>query len=655
MSYHGYSSSRTPSSPSSAQAESSQRQAPPGFHYMPNGALMADSDMVGQTGNDSATIISAFDLDLSDIPAEGESRAFEIIGGSEVEFRLEVKDNTTGYYYNFATNLFQAKQAFLNESISGTSYSGSILFPSVTGSDDQYDVFLFASPNSRHASYIEARFSDGSLDINNSIGSNSLLMQKVIYQYTALTLTLQGYSVGSALAGTFGTDAITINRGKSSKSSFSFTTTAAATAAYRVLKSVAASDILSFVSPTIGSAPVVLPGENIYPTATAAFTGDDINGAVTSGAVVRMDNTDLSAVIKVGDKITTPVVTDTVDGAVSSGIKVVMDNNVALKMAVGDQVTGNAYLNANVVTVAALNPDEDNAKEFSLSEAVAISDGITLTFSSKINRSLTTVTVVETSSTATDFTMSQAINFRDNCPLTFFNQMNYRWPINNFANILKRGMSVEQGTNTTANTTISDYRDTTVIQQGTVSEEYIVKNYKEAVSTLGKFTRVVKGLVTVQTGNVVFSNQQALALAGDQINIGGFGENQIFNLYGWDVKFTNLKISLKKPTTTTTEATAAHAVIAVADREGVINNFSTVGGIGIDSSVKNPTITAGGGADGAGDWNMNAVQTLENGTTLTVENTSRVAIITGSIEIIKAGTSSQTIRFDINKLLSTSA
>ena len=332
-----------------------------------------------------------------------------------------------------------------------------------------------------------------------------------------------------------------------------------------------------------------------------------------------------------------------------------MDNNVALKMAVGDQVTGNAYLNANVVTVAALNPDEDNAKEFSLSEAVAISDGITLTFSSKINRSLTTVTVVETSSTATDFTMSQAIQFRDNCPLTFFNQMNYSWPINNFANILKRGMSVEQGTNTTANTTISDYRDTTVIQQGTVSEEYIVKNYKEAVSTLGKFTRVVKGLVTVQTGNVVFSNQQALALAGDQINIGGFGENQIFNLYGWDVKFTNLKISLKKPTTTTTEATAAHAVIAVADREGVINNFSTVGGIGIDSSVKNPTITAGGGADGAGDWNMNAVQTLENGTTLTVENTSRVAIITGSIEIIKAGTSSQTIRFDVNKLLSTSA
>ena len=109
------------------------------------------------------------------------------------------------------------------------------------------------------------------------------------------------------------------------------------------------------------------------------------------------------------------------------------------------------------------------------------------------------------------------------------------------------------------------------------------------------------------------------------------------------------------PTTTTTEATSAHATIAVADREGVINNVSRVGGIGIDPSVQNPLITSGGGADGAGDWVMDAVQTLENGITLTVENTSRVATITGNIEIIKAGTADQTLRFDLEKLLSTSA
>ena len=52
---------------------------------------------------------------------------------------------------------------------------------------------------------------------------------------------------------------------------------------------------------------------------------------------------------------------------------------------------------------------------------------------------------------------------------------------------------------------------------------------------------------------------------------------------------------------------------------------------------------------------MGATQTLENGITLTIENTGRIATITGNIEIIKAGTASQTLRFDINRLLSTSA
>ena len=75
-----------------------------------------------------------------------------------------------------------------------------------------------------------------------------------------------------------------------------------------------------------------------------------------------------------------PTTTDVVNGAVTSGVKVVMDNNVATKMEVGDRVTGNAALNAAHVTVAALNPDGDNAKEFSMSEAIAIADDAVLIF-----------------------------------------------------------------------------------------------------------------------------------------------------------------------------------------------------------------------------------------------------------------------------------
>ena len=597
--------------------------------------------------------ITAFDLNLSDLPATSERRRFNISGSKGAEFKLEIKDNTTGYYYNFVTNAFQVAVSSLEEQISNGSYSGDIVFPAVTGGDDQYDIFLYAKPGTKHAVYIEARFGDGSLDINNSTGSDSLMMQKVIYQYAALTLTLQGYSPNGTVSGTMATDTISINRGKRQvKTAFTFTATASATAAYRVLKQPVADDVLAFVSPVIGSAPIDLPGENIYPTARTAFTGDDVNGAVTSGAVVRMDNTDLSAAIAVGDKITAVVATDTVNGDFSGGATAItMDSAVATKMAVGDQVTGNAVLDAGIFTVASI----DSTNVFSLNASAAIDDGATLTFSSKVNRSTTTVTVVETSGTATDFTMSQDIQFRDNQPLTFTPRMNYSWPIDNYANVLKSGMIVVPSTNVTEGTVVGAYKDTTTLFEGTKDAKTIIKNAVPALSTLAKKPTVVKGLVTVQEGQVVFDKQQVLALAGDTMKIGGYGESEILRIYGWVVKFTDLVIALTAPTTTTTEATSAHATIAVADREGIINNVSTVSGIGINPALADPTLTTGGGLDGAGDWIMSAVQTLESGITLTVGNTGRIATITGNIEIVKAGTANQTLRFDVEKLLSTSA
>lgn len=555
--------------------------APPGYHYMPDGSLMLDSEMttlrtVTQNPNIlQGKIITFFDLDLSDLSATGERRLFAISGEPNAEFKLEIKDNTTGHYYNFVTNTFQAAASSLEDKMSTSSYNGSVTFPAVTGGDDQYDIFLHAKPGSRHVAYREVRFGDGSLDINNSTGSNSLLMQKVIYQYAALTLTLQGYSIGGTVAGTMATDTISINRGKPQvKTAFSLTATAGATAAYRILKQPVADDVLAFIEPVVGSAPIDLPGENIYPAVTGT---DTVNGVRDASAVA-----------------------------------VTMDSAVATKMAVGDRVTGNAALNAGVFTVVSL----DSTNVFSISSAVAIADGVTLSFS---------------------------------------NRMNFSWPINKYADILKEGMVVVPATNVTADTSVGVYEDKITLFEGTTKEEIIIKNKRPALDTLGKKPTVVKGLVTVQEGQVVFDKQQVLALAGDTLKVGGYGESEILRVYGWEVKFTDLAIALTAPTTTTTEATSAHATIAVADREGIINNVSTVSGIGINPALANPTLTTGGGLDGAGDWIMSAVQTLESGVTLTVGNTGRIATITGNIEIIKAGYADQTLRFDVNKLLSTSA
>jgi hypothetical protein len=527
--------------------------------------------------------ITAFDLDLSDLPATSERRGFTISGDKGAEFKLEIKDNTTGYYYNFVTNVFQTEASSLEEQISSRSYNGSITFPAITGGDDQYDIFLYAKPGTNHVAYREVRFGDGSIDINNSTGSNSLMMQKVIYQYAALTLTLQGYSIGGTITGTMATDTISINRGKrSTKTAFSMTCTAATTAAYRILKQPVADDVLAFIQPVVGSAPIDLPGENIYPTITTAADATSEGGTTVNGA-------------STGTTVTTHVASATI-------------------ATVGDRVLGNAALAAAIVTV-------------------------------------------ETVSGGNTFTISEAISIADDLPLSFSNRMNYSWPINKYADVLKEGMVLVPGTPVIADTFVSAYEDTVTLFEGTKKEKKIIKNKRPALSTLAKKPTVVKGLVTVQEGQVVFDKQQVLALAGQTLKAGGYGEREILRVYGWEVKFTDLAIALTPPTTTTTEASAggSSADIAVTSKEGVINNVSRVGGIGINSALQNPLITSGGGATGGGDWTMDAVQTLENGITLTVENTSRVATITGNIEIVKAGTASQTLRFDINKLLSTSA
>ena len=98
---------------------------------------------------------------------------------------------------------------------------------------------------------------------------------------------------------------------------------------------------------------------------------------------------------------------------------------------------------------------------------------------------------------------------------------------------------------------------------------------------------------------------------------------------------------------------SASATIGVADREGIIQNTSTISGIGIDSTAANPTITSAQ-ADGAGNWTASAAQTLENGITLTIDNTSRFAVITGDVEVKQFGNSSESIFFNIESILDAS-
>ena len=629
---------------------------------MPDGTLMSDAEHIMMFGSIAdSNIIRSLDLDLSSIPAAGEQRSFSVIGDNESEFILEIKDKDTGKYYNFATNLFQTASARLEKTIVGTSYTGYIIFPAVTGSSDQYDIFLYAKPGTRHANYVEARFADNSLDINSSIGSNSLMMQKVIYQYSALTLTMQGYSPNSTVTGTFSSETFTVDKFKSkNRTAFSLTATANAATSYKILKQPSPQDVLSYLSVTVGSDPELLPGEDEYPTATPAFTGDDVNGAVTSGTVVRMDNTDLSAVITVGDKITAATSTSTIDGAIADGDKIVLDDNVADVMAIGDRVTGCAACESNVIVVKRLDPDDDNAKEFEIElegggdASTAFVDGATLTFSSKVNRSLTTVTVVGTSGTATDFTMSQAIQFRDNQPLTFTPRKNKRWPVDNINGLFTGNNVIKESTdiNIESDTFLTSYKETVTIDADTENERVEVKSSIPAIDTKDQLPTITDGIVTTQLGSVVFNKQQPLALGGDTIKIAGYGLNKIFNSYGYEILLTDLAISLDPITTTTTSTVSNSTTVPVASVNGVLPSTTSVSGIGIDPAVDDPIVNSRSVTSGAGNLELSAAQTLENGVTLTYANSGQLATITGNIEILRAGSSNQTIYFDLEKLLS---
>ena len=635
-------------------------------------------------------VIKSFNIDTGELNSNKEKRSFHIFGDNGAVFTLEVK-NSDGQYYNFSTRTFASAKKKLTKKILGDSFKGDITFPAAT--NKTYDLYLWAENRykTKHASYKEVRFNDGSIDINSSTGSNSDLLQKKLYQYQDSVVTLTASSPSSLTAWgsvSVTNDTITGQRGqKTYNKDFTITVLAASSRSISINRQPEINDFYYTENRNIGD-PVDIPGEDIYPTARDAFTGDDINGAITSGSVVRMDNTDLSAAIKVGDKITTTVMTDTVNGARdASGVAVTMDSAVATKMAVGDRVTGNAALDSTIITVASL----DSTNVFSLSSAVAIADGVTLSFSSKINRSVTTVTVVETSGTATDFTMSQAIQFRDNAPLTFWPRKNYRWAIksNSSLHSLQENM-LATGTNVSASSSLapySSYLEYTIDEAVTASDsevdrleevyddralaEDVAEEHAEeqdvvetsalsriielpAIDTLNFQPTITDGVVSKQLGNIIFNNQQVLELTDDTIAFWAYGPSFINTFTGGtSIELSNLKVELTDVATTVNDSDAngsdALSTFTLASAAGIIDDVSFMSGVNVTASGGRPRVT---------NISTNTITVtpgdhiLQNGQALTFKGSSRTATITGNIKISNLKANAITLGFDLESFLS---
>lgn len=742
--------------------------APEGFHYMPDGTLMSDAEharlysettqpqVVKSTQHDrkyynpyerdpinvgslaangagatiKSKVIKSLNLDLSDLPAEGEARKFSILGDKHAEFILEIK-NEDNYYYNFTTNLFQAAQSRLEKSILMYSYESFITFPNtltkdtvngavssgikvvmdtavastmavgdrVTGNsildstivtvaaldpdgdnanefslstavviaddlslsfsgDKQYDIYLSAKPGTVHQSYKEVRFEDNSLDINSSTGSNSLIMQKVIYQYADLALIIIAYSPNSVTdlikSSTRVDNTLTIPRKKeSTKIPFKISCEVNdATKAYQIKRQPTERDLLALTSLTVDAIPEALPGEDIYP---AVSNTDTVDGAITGGssAIKVVMDTNVADKMAVGDKITAVRGVGTVNSTVGSGNKVVIDEVASEVMSIGDQVTGCKFCDSNVLLVTAIDPDTDNENEFQVGDVPENNflDDMALRFSPKCNRSLTTVAVLNPDTdNVKEFSMSQNVGLLDGVMLSFSNQKNLQWSVDNIDK-LEKGMVIQAGTNVTADSVTDNYEDSITIFEGTEEEEKIINNKRDFKDTKGNVPTITKGVIATQAGNIVFNKQQSLLFGGTTQTLLAYGAKNILSSYDYDIRITDLKVSLNTIKTTTSGITNG-VTVPVTSVVGILPNVSKISGIGINPSKADPTVTARSATSGGGNLTISTAQTLESGITFTFPGAGQKAIITGNIEILKAGTASQNIYIDVENLLS---
>jgi len=639
--------------------------APDGYHYMPDGRLMSDAEHYIKFG--SEYVINSFDIDYSDIKQSGENRRFIINGSEGASFSMFVT-NEDNSYYNFETNSFQTnKYTLSNIKITGGSYSNFISFPSVSDAD-QYNIYLFAELGTKHADYREARFADGTLDLNNTTGSNSLLLQKVIYQKLDTSFRVAPASPTSGNdfdSMSVTTQIVTSSFGKSTpKIPFSITSTSASTKAFQINNQPTQNDIYATETRTVALAKDI-PGENIYP---AVSNTDTVDGAVSGTNKIVMD-TNVASKMVVGDRVTvtSAVATDTVDGAVGGGVKVVMDNNVASKMRLGDRVTITAgdsqsmidYFNARLITVAVLETD-GNPKAFSLSFAPGeISDGATLAFESFLNRDTYTVAALDPDGdNPKEFSLSTVpvlSGILDGVTLSFSNRKNHSFSLNNVEG-LSNGMVVT-GTNVVANTIIKDYKESINIGEGTGNSYERILQEKPGVLPNPALTEISRNattnLVTVTTkGSVTFNNQQPLVLEGDTINIYAYGREQMRRLTGWDVEITNLKAELTAVTTTTTSAVSNSTTVPVASGDGIVEGISTVSGIGIDPAVVDPIVSTINSYSGTtASLILSAAQTLEDGITLTFSGGGELVTITGDMKVYKTGSAALALYIDLEKFM----
>jgi hypothetical protein len=575
--------------------------APAGFHYMSDGTLMSDADHITIHGY-IEKVIKNFAIDTRDIHSSGETRSFSINGDDGAIFSIEIYDNAAPTnYYNFDTNLFSTlKHSSCLTGLSG-SYNFSVKFPAATTLHTYtIEITTHTVDNIKtvHAKGSTVRFPDNTINHNASTGSNSNILKKILYQDVVKNL------------------------------------------------------YLSCVAPSK------------YTVST-----DTINGATEGSNRIVIDGaaTDRK-IVEVGDKVTT--------GSIDSAVHAL---------------------------VTAIDPDGDNAKELEIGFADGVTDGVTITFTPAFNgmtphytdattgraaltaasggNLTTSFTITCTALAGRTFSILRAPTINDLCaiiPITFgsgsaivgentdSSSLFYRWPVTNIAN-LSLGMSLDPartgtGLNTTTPATISNYRTTKTlksISKGKYCANVINKTVDDVFvggldpNNLGAITTMDRnGRVTAQAGNIIFSTQQATALAsGANVRMFAYGAQQIRNATGMGITLSDVNVELTQISTTASESRTSASGLTLASVSN-ISTASTIRGVGINPSLANPSVTLKTAATGSGDITLDASNKIVSGQTYYFDGASNIATITGTITVSNMAIKDTTLYFDVERFLS---
>ena len=393
-------------------------------------------------------------------------------------------------------------------------------------------------------------------------------------------------------------------------------------------------------------------------------------------------------------------VTDTKDGVISSGTSLVMDTSYLTKgIKVGDVVTG-----TNIsATITAVNVG-GVADTYTISTAPTgtVSDGATLTFTGPFNgmtprygtttgsdsitlptgsKGKRTFTITLTAATGKAFTILRQPKEGDLCAVrlitfdsaasaitgedTSSSSLFYRWPVtstNGGVFGLMNGMVLDPsstgsqgGTNTTYDSIISDY-STYASRVGKYEELKSVDTYVKGVTYTGDATistSVAGDRVVHQAGNLVFNKQQLDALKSDaNAKIIGYGRENIRSMtWGTDVTLSDLKVVLTEASTTTTGSVSNSTTIPVTEQKGIMDDVSRMSGVNVAATAVLPTVTAKAAASGSGNLTVSVAQTLDSGQTLVFKGAGSVATITGTLEILDSGPDDVVLYFDIERFL----